>query len=79
MKEIKITAQAVWGSALAVMGIAVFFRIPHIIAKLSTIEYYSSSTIFIRICLYLIAILLFGGGIRKLNTFFKDQRQPKDT
>ncbi|MCU0597683.1 MAG: hypothetical protein MUE70_00305 [Desulfobacterales bacterium] len=71
MKAVKSYIQAIWGGALLLMGIAVFFRIPHIMAKLSHVEQYASGNFFLRFCLYLMGVLLVGGGIKKLYVFIK--------
>jgi hypothetical protein len=71
MKAAKSYIQAIWGGALLLMGVAVVFRIPHIMATLSSVEQYASGHLFLRFCLYLMAVLLVGGGIKKLYVFMK--------
>ena len=56
----------VWGALLVLAGIGVFFRIPQVMPKIKTIEYFSSVIWFIYICFYLLGILLIMGGTRKL-------------
>jgi hypothetical protein len=68
VKEFQSVIQSAWGVALLVMGIAFFFQIPDIMSRLSTVPYSQGALIFMRICLYLISILLVGGGIGKLRT-----------
>ena len=58
--------QLIWGVALVLMGIGVFFRIPHVIAKISGSDQTTLDQFFIRFSLYLMAVLLFGGGVKKL-------------
>ncbi len=66
MKEYRDIFQTVWGVALLLMGISVFFRVPYLMEQVGDIEYFVSILVFIRICFYLIGIILIGGGIKKL-------------
>ena len=80
MAEKKNTRQLIWGALLVMAGIGVFFRIPQVMPRIAQIEYFSSATVFIRFCFYLIGILLIGGGGRKIFDFLqtatdKDPRQ----
>lgn len=63
--------QLIWGISLALMGIGVFFRIPHVIAKISDSGQTTLDNFFIRFSLYLMAVLLFGGGVKKLYGFWR--------
>ena len=56
----------VWGVALILAGIGVFFRIPQVIPEIQKIEHFSSAIFFIRFCFYFLGILLIGGGAKKL-------------
>jgi len=62
----KITVQMVWGVALAVAGIGVFYRIPQVMPKIEQIEYFSSVMFFVRFCFYLLGVLLISGGSKKI-------------
>ena len=66
MDKNKIHLQLVWGSLLVLAGIGVFFRIPQVMPKIKTIEYFSSAIWFIYLCFYLLGILLIMGGGRKI-------------
>jgi cobalamin biosynthesis protein CobD/CbiB len=66
MDKNKIHIQLVWGTLLVLAGIGVFFRIPQVMPKIKTIEYFSSVIWFIYICFYLLGILLIMGGGRKI-------------
>jgi hypothetical protein len=76
MKDVKSYIEAIWGGALLLMGVAVMFRIPQIMAKLSGIKQYESGNPFLQFCLYLIGVLLIGGGIKKLYAVLK--QPPED-
>ena len=58
--------QTIWGVALFMMGIGIFFRVPYVMAQIADIEHFASVTIFIRVCFYIMGLLLIGGGIKKL-------------
>lgn len=62
----KTVVQLIWGIALVLAGIGVFFRIPQIMPKIAKIEQFSGAMFFIRFCFYLIGILLIGGGSKKI-------------
>jgi len=64
-------AQLIWGIALALAGIGVFFRIPQVMPRIEQIPHFSSVTIFIRFCFYLMGAMLIGGGGKKIFVFLK--------
>jgi hypothetical protein len=73
MTDRKSTMQRIWGIALLMAGIGVFYRIPQIMPKIESIPQFSSISFFIRLCFYLIGIILIGGGIKKIYNNFKLQ------
>ncbi|OQY05103.1 MAG: hypothetical protein B6I22_08035 [Desulfobacteraceae bacterium 4572_123] len=64
-------AQLIWGIVLALAGIGVFFRIPQVMPRIEQIPHFSSVTIFIRFCFYLMGVMLIGGGGKKIFVFLK--------
>jgi hypothetical protein len=66
MAKNKIFVQIVWGGALVLAGIGVFWMIPQKMAQIETIGSYSSALGLIRFCFYLIGVLLIGGGSKKI-------------
>ena len=66
MEKSKSHFQLVWGIVLVLAGVGVFFRIPQVMPKIKTIEYFASVIGFIYFCLYLLACLLIFGGARKI-------------
>ena len=62
----KNNVQIVWGAALILVGVAVFFRIPQVIPQLVKMGQSNTTVLFIRICFYLMGILLVGGGVKKI-------------
>ena len=75
MDKNRIHFQLVWGGLLVLAGIGVFFRIPQVMPKIKTIEYFSSAIWFIYICFYLLGFLLILGGGRKI---YENYRKRKD-
>ncbi len=70
MNNNKSLPQFIWGIALTFVGISMFIAIPQKVAQISNTEQYSSAIMFsIKLCFYLISILLTGGGIRKIISF----------
>lgn len=67
----KHKAQLIWGAALILMGVAVIFRIPQVVPKLAEMGQSGTTIWFVRICFYVIAFLLVGGGIKKVMNHFK--------
>ena len=62
--------QLIWGIALVVAGIGVFYRIPQIMPKIEMIEQFSRITVFIRFCFYVMGIFLIGGGAKKIYAHY---------
>ena len=68
--ENKKKVQLIWGTALVLMGIGVFFRIPVVVERMSDSFELDSGLYFLRFSFYLIAIILIGGGIKKIQKFW---------
>ena len=62
----KAIIHIIWGVALILAGIGVFFRIPQVMPKIETIKQFSSVLFFIKFCFYLIGSLLVWGGAKKV-------------
>ena len=61
----KNSGQLIWGAALVLMGLGVFYRIPQVMPNVEKIDFFSSPTslMLVRISSYLLGFfLLFGGG-----------------
>lgn len=71
------SVQLVWGIALALMGIGVFFRIPYVIGRISGSEQNVADQFFIRFSLYMMSIVLFGGGSKKIFNVLRLYRDKK--
>jgi len=66
----KVLVQIIWGIALTLAGIGVFFRIPEVMPRIEKIEQFASVMFFIRFSFYLLGMLLIGGGLKKIYTNF---------
>jgi hypothetical protein len=66
MAKNRAVVQMVWGVALVLAGIGVFFRIPQVMPRIKQIEQFSSIIGFIYFCFYLLGILLIIGGSKKI-------------
>jgi hypothetical protein len=67
----KPVIQVIYGIALTLAGIGVFYRIPQVMPRVEQIEQFSSMMGFIRFCFYLLGILLIGGGLKKIYENYK--------
>ena len=70
MEKKKSTAQLVWGIALALAGIGMFYRIPQVMPKIEGMAQFSSLTVYIRFCFYFIGIVLIIGGGKKIFDYY---------
>jgi len=67
----KSNIQLIWGIALVLVGIGVFVRVPQVMPELAKIQQFAGATGFIRICFYLMGIILIGGGVKKLIRYIQ--------
>jgi hypothetical protein len=58
--------QLIWGVALVLAGLGVFYRIPQVMPQLATIDHFKGALWIIRLCFYLLGIILIGGGAKKI-------------
>jgi steroid 5-alpha reductase family enzyme len=71
LNQSKNYVQLIWGSALAVVGAAVFFRIPQVMPQLAQMGLSGTTLWAVRISFYLMGFLLIGGGVRKIIQYFR--------
>ncbi len=57
--------QLLWGCALLLMGLAFFFRIPEVMQQFAEKEHFFGAW-YVRLSMYLVSIMLIGGGGKKL-------------
>jgi hypothetical protein len=79
MTKDKIALQFIWGIALFLAGIGMFFRIPQLMPQIKTNPHFADGIGFIYFCLYLLGILLVGGGIKKLANTYKEFREMRSS
>lgn len=63
----KIVFQLIWGILLMLAGIGVIFRVEQVLPRIEAqFEYFTAIRWFVRLSFYLIAIVLIGGGGKKV-------------
>ena len=67
----KPVIQVIYGIALTLAGIGVFYRIPQVMPKVEQMQQFSSVIGFIRFSFYLMGVLLIGGGFKKIYGNYK--------
>ncbi len=71
MPETKDNLKLIWGVALTLAGLGVFYRIPQVMPRIAEIEYFASALAVIRFCFYLMGSILLVGGLRKVYGHFR--------
>jgi len=67
----KPVIQVIYGIALTLAGIGVFYRIPQVMPRIEQLQQFSSVIGFIRFSFYLMGVLLIGGGLKKIIVNYK--------
>jgi hypothetical protein len=62
----KAKLQLIWGAALLLAGIGVFFRIPQVMPQIREMTQLAAVSGFVKFCFYFMGVLLVGGGARKI-------------
>lgn len=63
--------QLIWGIALVLAGLGMFVYIPQRMSELAQSASFFGNSMVARLCLYLMAILLVGGGAQKIVRHFR--------
>ena len=63
--------QTVWGVALVLAGIGVFYRVPQVMPQIEAAGYFSDALGFVRFCFYFLGTALIVGGAKKLIGIFR--------
>jgi len=81
MNDKKTSVQVVWGWLLIVFGAGMFFRIPQVMPRIREFECFSSGfgLAFAYFSLYLIGVLLIGGGARKIYVHSRPSHTSADS
>jgi hypothetical protein len=76
MADQRNNIQMVWGVALLLSGLGVFYRIPQVMPRLEEeTAYFSSGTFAVRVCFYIIGGILIAGGAKKIYRHFREKRK----
>jgi len=67
----KPVIQVIYGIALTLAGLGVFYRIPQVMPRIEQLQQFSSVIGFIRFSFYLMGVLLIGGGLKKIYGNYK--------
>lgn len=70
------TVQVIWGVALILAGVGVFYRIPQVMPHIEQIPRFAAASGIIRFCFYFMGIFLIGGGCKKLIRQYRRQGPP---
>lgn len=73
MEKEKKSIQLIWGIILIGAGIGIFIVMPQKMAQLKEAGRTDFFILLTRLCFYLIAVLLMGGGARKLYGHYADK------
>jgi hypothetical protein len=61
-----------YGIILIAVGIGVFFRIPQVMPRIATIEFFSEKLFLVNFCFYMLGtLLILAGGIRVFKNYKK--------
>lgn len=79
MSDKKTAVQKIWGFALLIVGVSMFFAIPQRISDIKEAGGYSQGTIvFLTISFYIISVLLVVGGSKKLYEYVIKKKDSPD-
>jgi hypothetical protein len=71
----KNSFQMIWAAALILMGVAIFFRVPVVVEKMAGAFDTNTGLYFFRFSFYLIAVILIGGGLKKIVKFWPSDKK----
>lgn len=74
--ELRSRLQLIWGVILALTGIGLIFRIPQVMPRIGEIESFTGALPFITFCFYFMAVILIGGGVKKIIAHFRRGSAP---
>ncbi|MDM8549603.1 hypothetical protein QUF72_05980 [Desulfobacterales bacterium HSG2] len=61
-----VVTQLIYGVALLLAGLGIFYMMPQKMSQMEAMEVTSFYMNFTRFCFYLIGVLLIGGGLKKI-------------
>jgi hypothetical protein len=71
-RKIPNNFQFIYGIALILVGLGVFYRIPQVMEKIQSFKQFSAAIWVVRFCFYFMGIVLIGGGLKKIWGVFKE-------
>jgi hypothetical protein len=71
----KQSFQLAWGMALAFAGAGMFFRIPQVSPRIAEIAQFRPVMPLVVVSLYIVAVVLLGGGLHKVFLYFRPPGQ----
>jgi hypothetical protein len=77
MMKDKSSFQLIWGIALVLAGVGVVFRIDQVMPKIASMEGLANAGVYIRFCFYFMAVILVGGGLKKIIKTAKDSKRSR--
>jgi hypothetical protein len=77
-KRSRNNIQLIWGAALILVGISVFFKVPLVVPKLEAMGLSGATIGFFSACLYIIGFILVGGGVRKWFLHFRPEEKSSE-
>lgn len=63
--------QLVWGTALTLMGLALFFKVPELMVRVAEVPTLAGASSFVRFSLYFVAVVLMAGGVGKISIQYR--------
>jgi len=76
MTDSRQSFQTVWGVALVLAGIGVFYRIPQVMPQIRAAGYFPDALGFVRFCFYFLGLALLFGGAKKLIGIHRGRKAP---
>jgi hypothetical protein len=70
--------QLIWGIALILAGLGVFYRLPQVMPKIMEFPIFAEASGVVRFSFYFMAVFLIGGGLKKVIQHFKRDSQNSD-
>ena len=68
-----------WGVALVLAGVGIFFRLPQVMPRIEDIAQFAGASGFIRFSFYFMALILIGGGVRKIRHHLSGSKPESDS
>ncbi len=67
-----------YGILLVVVGLGVFYRIPEVMVQIEDIEFFRQKLLAVKVCFYILGILLIWAGGIRIHRNFKSGNSKQD-